>query len=399
MFCLNNYTATTIKVCFFGSTRYRQPLSATLEKKFSTLSTLGEIFVVGFSHDWKPHSFTHKVKFFLPPNLPVPFLRYIVMFTIGPMIIFWLILRHNLNILVAQSPYEGFVVAWVKLLARIFGKRVGLIVESHGDFENALFLYRRIVFSGFVRLVMKKIAKFAISHADALRAISDSTRKHLQKWATERPIVQFPTWTDVDVFLEAKKAKLNSEDQDKYILYAGVLTPLKGVHFLLDAFAKVAEERKDVRLRIIGEAQNAEYKEKLKSRVKELGLNGRVIFLNQVSQRSLAEYMAQAEVLVLPSLSEGLGRVIIEAMATGTPVIGSRVGGITEIIKDRTGYLVPPGNVDAIADKLFWILSHPQEAKEMGEQAHGLVKNFFSTERYIQGYTHLIEIVKELLNS
>ena len=108
--------------------------------------------------------------------------------------------------------------------------------------------------------------------------------------------------------------------------------------------------------------------------------------------------MRNACVFVLPSTSEGLGRVIIEAMATGLPVIGSRVGGIPEMVKNgTTGFLVSPGDVAALAERLRWVLEHPKEAQEMGSHARTLAERFFSTTAYVQGYQHIFAAARAVL--
>ena len=105
--------------------------------------------------------------------------------------------------------------------------------------------------------------------------------------------------------------------------------------------------------------------------------------------------MAEASVLVLPSMSEGLGRVIIEAMATGTPVIGSRVGGIPELIEDGVrGFLVPPGNENVLAEKLRCILNSPDEARAMGACGRRFAERLFSTESYLRGYEQIFEMTQ-----
>ena len=101
---------------------------------------------------------------------------------------------------------------------------------------------------------------------------------------------------------------------------------------------------------------------------------------------------------VLPPYSEGLGRVVFEAMATGTAVIGSQVGGIPEIVEDGvTGFLVQPGDETRLAERLRWILEHPDEAQEMGHRARAFAESFFSTGRYIKGYRQIFDVVQLLI--
>ena len=379
-----------MKVAFVGGARYSKPLDATSEKKFGLLAGLGRAFVIGFSTDVWPRQFTQHASFYLLPHLRVAGLRYASLFLLGPPLAVWLIFWRGVQVLVAQSPYEGFAAAVAKRVGRWFGRKVALVVESHGDFEVSLFLQRRIWFPGLYRMLMRQAARFSLRHADVLRAISTSTGAQLQRLAPDKPILKFPTWTDIGMFFEAGGVEQKYGDQ---VVYAGVLIPRKGVHFLLDAFAKVNREVPTARLLLVGNPENAQYAQSLRDQVEGLELNGTVAFQNHEPQRELGRRIARARVFVLPSLSEGLGRVVVEAMACGTPVIGSRVGGIPEMIEDSvTGFLVPPGHVEALADRIRWVLSHREEAQEMGQRARESAKAFFSPEAYVQWYARLFEI-------
>ncbi|MPZ76993.1 MAG: glycosyltransferase [Deltaproteobacteria bacterium] len=382
-----------VKVCFIGGARYSDPLDATSEKKFRALKTLGELFVIGFSHDLRLRRFTEHAHFYLLPQLSPPVLRYLELFITGEILIIWLIVRHGIQVVITQSPYEGFIAASAIRLARCFGYQVGLVVEVHGDFERSLFLQREIPFSAFYRIVMDHVAHYSIKQADLLRAISNSTKEQLEKWAPEKTIVQFPAWTDIETFLQnGIQIKRNVRD---VILYAGVLIPLKGVHHLIKAFVLIAADFPTAELVIIGRDENKAYAAGLREQVKEIGLEGRVQFVRPMSQSELAIWMAEACVLVLPSTSEGLGRVLIEAMAAGTPVVGSRVGGIPEIVEDGArGFLIPPGDENALADKLRWLLHNPDKAREMGEHARAFAERLCSTENYLKAYKQIFEVAR-----
>ena len=379
-----------IKVCFLGGARYEQPLDDTSEKKFRALKSLGKLFVIGFSRDLCTRTFTEHAHFYLLPQCPLSVIRYAEMFLLGPLLACWLIFRHGVQVLVAQSPYEGFAAALAKKIAGWLGRRVVLVVESHGDFEESLFLQRRVAFERLYRLVMHHAARFCLLHADLLRAVSNSTKEQLERQSPGKPIVRFPAWTDIEVFLRVDIS--GGKNFSKDILYAGGLTPLKGIHHLINAFACVAKEFPQARLALVGHEENKDYAAELKRQVQKLALDKRVQFMGAMPQAQLATWMRKACVFVLPSASEGLGRVVIEAMATGTPVIGSNVGGIPEIVEDgSTGFLVPPGDQKALAEKIRWILNNPEEAREMGSRARLFAAHLFSTETYVKGYGQIFE--------
>ena len=385
-----------VEVCFLGGARYSEPLDATSEKKFRALAALGHIFVIGFSKDAKPRRFTQHAHFYLLPYLPIPIVRYFLMFTFGPILALWCILRHKVSVLVAQSPYEGFAAALAKIIGGFLGRQVVLIMESHGDFEISLFLQRRILLPKVYRFLMRQTAHFALNHADLLRAVSNSTRAQLQKRASDKPLFQFMAWTDINVFFEAGRDEVYRQD----ILYAGVLIPIKGIHHLLNSFARIALDFPAVRLILIGREEKKAYAAQLKGQVERLGLNGRVQFVGEVPQTELAQWMQRSIVFVLPSLSEALGRVVVEAMATGTPVIGSRVGGIPEMVQDGiNGFLFLPGDEVSLAERLRWVFEHPTEVREMGCRARTFAQRFFSTEAHVHGYLQVFQKAQAILET
>jgi glycosyltransferase involved in cell wall biosynthesis len=384
-----------MRVCFLGA-RYSQPLDKTSAKKFRALKSLGELFVIGFSQDLHPRRFTEHAHFYLLPKLPVSALRYLEMFMIGPLLILWLVVRRGIQVLVTQSPYEGFAAALARMIAGWLGYRVVLVVESHGDFEESLFLQRRILLPALYRFLMHFTARFALQRANLLRSVSNSTRKQLERWVSGKLIFQFATWTDMESFLLAGA----KEDRQllEYALYAGMLIPRKGVHDLISAFGRVALDFPQVHLVIVGPEENKGYTADLKEQVRRLGIDGKVHFMGEVTQIELAEQMRGARMFVLPTYSEGLPRVIFEAMAVGLPIVASAVSGIPEVLQNgRTGLLVQPRDEVALAEKIRWVLEHPDEAREMGRCARAFAEQFFSTEAYVQGYRRILEAAQPFL--
>ncbi|MCA9907085.1 MAG: glycosyltransferase, partial [Anaerolineae bacterium] len=235
-------------------------------------------------------------------------------------------------------------------------------------------------------------ARFALRHADGLRSVSGMTRQQLEAYAPTAPMHQFMAWTDSAAFTEKSRAVPLSKSQN--VVYAGVLIPRKGVHILIEAFVQIASRFPQTMLYLVGDAWiNEAYTQQLKAQVEQFGLRSRVVFVGAVSQQALAAYLGRARVLVLPSFSEGLGRVLVEAMLCGTPAIGSAVDGIPDVVQDGiNGYLVPPGDVDALTHRIAGVLDD-LEIEAMGARAQAFAKTFFSPEAYVEGYRHLLDEV------
>ena len=113
-------------------------------------------------------------------------------------------------------------------------------------------MQHRFLWPGLGRFFAVRFSQFALRHADAFRAISDSTREQLTEWAEGKPIEQFSTWTDIEVFLDAGQEK--ERKSRGTFLYVGLLIPLKGVDVLIRAFASIAEDFPEAQLLIVGKA-------------------------------------------------------------------------------------------------------------------------------------------------
>ncbi len=382
-------TLSGLTACWIGNPRYSQPLNPTDDKKWGLLAGLGvRMFVVGFAVGLRPRSFSQHARFILLPELPISILRYLEMFTLAPFILLCLIARHNVSVIVAGSPFEGSIGALVKNMARLFGKRIALVVESHGDFEVAVLEQRQVSFRGIYRWLMHKAANYAFRHADVLRAVSNSTREQVNRWIPDKSVIQFMTWTDVSAFRDRPREIPVSEARD--IVHAGVLIPRKGVHTLLAAFAQIATEMPEAHLWIIGKPENAVYAAQLHTQTETLGLQNCVTFVGGVGQQELAQYMARGRAMVLASLSEGLPRVVVEGMMSGLVVIASRVSGIPEVIEDGvTGYLIPPEQPDVLADTLRRMYANT-DVETMTRKARIFAEQFFSESAYVDGYRRLL---------
>jgi D-inositol-3-phosphate glycosyltransferase len=153
------------------------------------------------------------------------------------------------------------------------------------------------------------------------------------------------------------------------LLYVGRLQPIKGLETLLEAMRTL----KAATLLIIGGDQDepeSGHGLYLRERAAALGVAGRVRFLGAQPQRRLRLFYAAADATVMPSYYESFGMVALEAMACGSPVVASRVGGLTTTIQDGvTGYLVPEGDPGALAARLGELLGDPETCARLGRDA------------------------------
>jgi len=169
------------------------------------------------------------------------------------------------------------------------------------------------------------------------------------------------------------------------ILHVARLVAVKGSRYLLQAFASLARRHEEVRLVVIGEGP---LRRSLQRLAAALGIVDRVRFLGALPHADVLAWMRQAAMLVLPSVAtatgriEGLGMVVLEAAATGVPVIGSRIGGIPECIIDgQTGFLVPQRDTGALADRISKLLDDPARRLRMGAEGRSLVERRFDIRR------------------
>lgn len=176
------------------------------------------------------------------------------------------------------------------------------------------------------------------------------------------------------------------------ILTACRLVKRKGIQFLLQALAMAKRASVDFRLTVVGDGN---YSTQLKDLARRHGLQ-EVEFLGSLRQEQLPEIYRSAEILASPSLTEAFGLTAAEAMACGTPVLSSNVGGVPEIVRDRTdGYLVPPADPGAILEALGWLLARRNELDAMGMAGRRRIVAQFSWQQVTQKYLDVYRLALE----
>jgi glycosyltransferase involved in cell wall biosynthesis len=149
--------------------------------------------------------------------------------------------------------------------------------------------------------------------------------------------------------------------------YVGWLIPIKGVTYLVKAMTEVVQRHPNSLLLLVGKGdEKGEEEVKLSKQVENLGIVDNVRFLGW--RPDVNEIMGCFDIFVLPSLNEGMGRVLVEAMSAGLPIVASRVGGIPDLVEhEENGLLVPPANVGALERAISDLLSDKARRKRMGE--------------------------------
>jgi glycosyltransferase involved in cell wall biosynthesis len=150
------------------------------------------------------------------------------------------------------------------------------------------------------------------------------------------------------------RAQLGIAPSEKVILFVGWLSPTKGIHELLLAFREMAAEDPRLRLVCVGEGK---YQADMEQFTHSAGLVGRVALPGKCNPEQIATWMNAADVFCLPSHSEGCPNVVVESIACGCPVVGTRVGGIPELITEDTGILIEPEDPPSLARALRNALS------------------------------------------
>ncbi|MFZ0427858.1 MAG: N-acetyl-alpha-D-glucosaminyl L-malate synthase BshA [Acidobacteriota bacterium] len=233
-----------------------------------------------------------------------------------------------------------------------------------------------------------QVIKFAIEESDGVTAVSEYLRK--------RTVEEFDIRREIRViynFVDTERYRPDAErcfrghfapEGEKILMHASNFRPVKRPGDAVRLLGRL-RERIPAKLILVGEGPERLFVQQL---VKELKLTGHVHFLGQ--QDYLEQLMACADLFVLPSEQESFGLVALEAHACGVPVIGTRVGGMPELVRDgETGFLVPVGEIGAMVDKAALLLSDEEMLRSFRLRARALAVEHFRREAIIPQYEAL----------
>ena len=189
--------------------------------------------------------------------------------------------------------------------------------------------------------------------------------------------------------------------EDRMVLFVGRIEPLKGVDTLIQAMSCVQmKEERPVHLAVIGGDPAASPQEmsaemaRLQKLCDDLSVGQTVVFLGKRDQDKLPYYYSAAELLVMPSHYESFGMVALEAMACGTPVIASEVGGLAYLVRDgETGFTIPDQEPEALCEKISWLLRDDELHATMSQRAVEYAQDY-AWEKITK---QIVEVYKTLL--
>jgi glycosyltransferase involved in cell wall biosynthesis len=208
------------------------------------------------------------------------------------------------------------------------------------------------------------------------------------------------SWSQVDRS-SARKA-LGIAERDFVVLFTGRIAHVKGIDVLLDAVERLAPSTPDLKVLIIGPLSGSfdsrdEHVDPYAREMMELSHGLPVRFLGFINNRDLEfrQYLAAADVFVLPSRVEPQGLVVLESLAMGTPVIGSATGGIPDMVSADVGYLFPPEDAESLAARIKEAHDHPQDLERMRKTARVRVESHFSwdsaADRYLAEFKRVVQ--------
>jgi glycosyltransferase involved in cell wall biosynthesis len=279
-------------------------------------------------------------------------------------------------------------------LGRLAARLAGVPVVIHTPHGHNFYGYFNRFASGLVILIEKFLAIFT----DRIITLTELEKADYLKFkvADGKKAILIYMGLELDGFLPGDpvkiKERLKINDQDKVVGYVGRLEPIKGPQFFVEAARICLENNSVARFILVGEGS---LRQELEEKVASWGLKAKIIFLGW--RYDIADIMSILEILVLPSLNEAVGIVLLEAQSLGIPVVASEVGGVPEMIQDKqTGILVRPGSAAALALAVNNLLSDPERLRSMSALGKNWVKDRFKAEDMVSKISCLYqELLKE----
>lgn len=272
------------------------------------------------------------------------------------------------------TGFYGCILKWIlktKLIVEVNGVYTSSIVWADESSNN---IKRLKKFS--VPIIMR----FALFFSDGIKLLFPKQIHKFNNLTNKKQISIFPDFVPVSYF--------KNLGEKKEILFVGFPFYLKGVDILIQSFKKVEKDFPDWKLKILGWYPDKTLLDKA------IGDDSQIFHHPPVRPYDIPKHMGQCGIFVLPSRSEAMGRVLLEAAAAAKPRIGSNVDGIPTVINDGVdGFLIEPENVDQLAQKMSMLMADENLRETIGNNAYKRAMSDFSEDRYVEHYVDFIEKV------
>ena len=373
-------------VLFIAPTTYQLPLTENLKKKFITLSEVCNVSVLAFANSKTFLNETYG-NFYLNKKIKNRLLNYFRIIQISIFTTHKIIKKENIDIVCFQDPVSSF---FSILFLKVRRAEVKIVVETHGDFIETLSLEKNLVLPRLYKKLFYIMAKYSIGKSNIIRAVSSSTEQQVLDIDSSKSVVRFPAWIDFKDFQNIEPKPLS---KDKFnILFIGSVTDRKKPHMIIEAIQRIND--KSYHLSIVGPAPNEKYFKELKDLIDKSDLQNQVSLIGPVDRESVKDYYSTSNLMILPSISEGLARVIFESQVAMCPVLVTDAPGMSDIVIDsQTGYVFESNNLDSLSLKIEYIKNNYDEASLVAKNAKGFILSNYSEDNFKFSFKKLFDTV------
>ena len=373
-------------VLFIAPTTYQLPLTENLKKKFITLSEVCNVSVLAFANSKTFLNETYG-NFYLNKKIKNRLLNYFRIIQISIFTTYKIIKKENIDIVCFQDPVSSF---FSILFLKVRRAEVKIIVETHGDFIETLSLEKNLVLPSLYKKLFYIMAKYSIGKSNIIRAVSSSTEQQVLDIDSSKSVVRFPAWIDFKDFQNIEPKPLS---KDKFnILFIGSVTDRKKPHMIIEAIQRIND--KSYHLSIVGPAPNEKYFKELKDLIDKSDLQNQVSLIGPVDRESVKDYYSTSNLMILPSISEGLARVIFESQVAMCPVLVTDAPGMSDIVIDgQTGYVFESNNLDSLSLKIEYIKNNYDEVSLVAKNAKGFILSNYSEDNFKFSFKKLFDTV------
>ncbi len=291
----------------------------------------------------------------------------------------------NCDVIFAQWALAGLVA----VIADFFHKKPIILTTRGADVNMSL-----------KNPIYKRILVWVLNRCTFVTSNNQDLINKINSLGISKTMVIY-NGVDVEKFRPRDKLKLrkllNLPTNKKIIIFVGWLIPRKGVNYLIAAIPDVIKKYPAAHFLLIGDGM---MRNELEKQILDLNVENQTWLLGTKKPEDVPLWLGAADILILPSIAEGMPNIVLEAMASAVPVVATRISGTPELLKDGfNGYLIDPKNSAQIAEKINKILARPQDIEKLGKNGRNLLfeKGLTwdnSAKRYLDLAKNLIEIKK-----